>query len=91
MHVKNHQGPKVLIGNNLASHFSEEVVELAIANNVRCLCLPLNATQIAQPLDVAYFAPLKKMEGYFIRLQSINWKSRIAKIFVSRTIKETYG
>ena len=59
-HTKHQEGVKVLIGDNLASHFCEEVIRLSVQNNVRFICLPPNTTHIAQPLDVAVFAPLKK-------------------------------
>lgn len=50
----------VLIGDNLASHFSNEVIEAAIKNKIRFVCLPTNSTHLCQPLDVAFYAPLKK-------------------------------
>ena len=52
--------PVVLIGDNLSSHFSPDVISLALANNVRFVCLPRNSTHISQPLDVAFFGPLKR-------------------------------
>lgn len=54
-------GAKVLIGDNLSSHFSEEVLELAAKENVRFVCLPPNSTHVAQPLDVSFFGPLKRI------------------------------
>ena len=58
-HVKHHPGHHVIIGDNLSSHFSEAVFELCRAHNVSFVCLPPNSTHILQPLDVAYFAPMK--------------------------------
>lgn len=54
-------GTKVLIGDNLSSHFSEEVLKLAAKENVRFVCLPPNSTHVAQPLDVSFFGPLKRI------------------------------
>ena len=52
--------PKVLIGDNLSSHVSFEVIDLCVQNNVRMCFLPPNATHLLQPLDVGCFAPLKR-------------------------------
>jgi len=46
-------GVKVLIGDNLASHFSASVIEGCVTNNIRFICLLPNATQLLHPLDVA--------------------------------------
>lgn len=55
------EGCKVLIGDNLSSHFSKEVLEAAHKNNVLFICIPKNSTHICQPLDVAFYGPLKQM------------------------------
>ncbi|XP_034241768.1 uncharacterized protein LOC117645575 [Thrips palmi] len=52
-------GPKVVIGDNVSSHFSKNVFELCAENDIKFVCLPPNATHLLQPLDVAFFAPLK--------------------------------
>lgn len=52
-------GPKVLIGDNLSSHLSTESIKLCKENNVRFVFLPSNSTHLTQPLDVAFFRPLK--------------------------------
>ena len=51
---------KVLIGDNLSSHFSNEILRDCEKYNIAFVCLPPNATHLCQPLDVAYFAPMKK-------------------------------
>jgi hypothetical protein len=53
-------GRKVIIGDNLSSHFSETVLSLAKDNNISFTCLPPNSTHLAQPLDVAFYGPLKR-------------------------------
>ena len=49
----------VLIGDNLASHFSDGVLRAAQENNISFVCLPKNSTHLCQPLDVAFYRPLK--------------------------------
>ncbi|KAF2886232.1 hypothetical protein ILUMI_19941 [Ignelater luminosus] len=56
--TKHLTGIKVLIGDNLASHFSQEVMQLCEEHSIKLVCLPPHST--AQPLDVAFFAPIKK-------------------------------
>ena len=58
-HVKDKKGPKVLIGDNLGSHFSPKVIESCIENGIRFVTLPPNSTHVCQPLDVAVFRPMK--------------------------------
>ncbi|XP_045761191.1 uncharacterized protein LOC123876139 [Maniola jurtina] len=50
----------VVIGDNLASHFSPEVVQAAIQNNIHFTTLTPNSTHIMQPLDVGIYGPLKR-------------------------------
>ena len=57
--LKKKNGKKVVIGDNLASHINKTVLMECEKQNVSFICLPPNATHILQPLDVAYFRPLK--------------------------------
>lgn len=50
----------VLVGDNLASHFSPRVIEACGTNNIYITPFPANATHLMQPLDVAVFAPMKR-------------------------------
>jgi len=52
----------VLIGDNLASHFTEYVITAAKENNVTFVCLPKNSTHLntSTLLDVAFYGPLKR-------------------------------
>lgn len=59
--VRHLQGPIVLIGDNLASHISVAVLKTCEEKNIKFICLPPNSTHIAQPLDVAVFAPMKRV------------------------------
>ena len=58
--VKDLPGTKVLIGDNLSSHFSEKVLKLALENDILFVCLIANSTHLLQPLDVAFYGPLKR-------------------------------
>lgn len=62
--------PKVIIGDNLASHINYNVVELCEEYNTRMVFLPANSTHFLQPLDVGVFSSLK-MEW---RRLLTNWK-----------------
>jgi hypothetical protein len=57
--LKKQTGKKVLIGDNLSSHISQNVLKLCQVNNIVFVCLPPNSSHLTQPLDVAYFRPLK--------------------------------
>ena len=59
-HLKKRAGVKVLLGDNLSSHFSAKVLKVCRENNIRFVCLPPNTTDILQPMDVAFFAPMKR-------------------------------
>lgn len=54
------EDPKILIGDNLASHFSPAVISSALENNIYMTPLPANSTHLMQPLDVSFFGPMKK-------------------------------
>lgn len=58
-HKLNEEGKVVLLGDNLSSHFSSEVLQLCRDNNIAFVCLPKNSTHLTQPLDVAFYRPLK--------------------------------
>ena len=58
-YIRRLEGPKLLIGDNLSSHISLHVVQQCEIHNVRFVLLPPNTTHLCQPLDVAFFRPLK--------------------------------
>jgi hypothetical protein len=49
----------VLIGDNLSSHISVDVINTCKEKNFAFICLPPNSTDKLQPLDIGYFGPLK--------------------------------
>ena len=57
--AKKQTGPKVQIGDNLSSHLNEDIVSACERNNIRFVFLPPNSTHLTQPLNVAFFHPLK--------------------------------
>lgn len=57
--LKKQEGPRVIIGDNLSSHISVDVLNACDKNNIRFICLPPNSTHLMQPLDVAFFHPMK--------------------------------
>lgn len=59
--LKRQTGYKILIGDNLSSHINLRVIELCEQNEIKFIALPPNSTHLTQPLDVAYFRPLKGM------------------------------
>ena len=59
-HATRIEGPKAVICDNLSSHLSPKVLRESKKNNISFICLPPNSTHLSQPLDVAFFAPMKK-------------------------------
>ncbi|CAF4896005.1 unnamed protein product [Pieris macdunnoughi] len=53
-------GTKVAICDNLSSHLSIKVVELCEQHDIKLVFIPPRSTHLTQPLDVAFFAPLKR-------------------------------
>ena len=60
-YLKNLDGTKALIGDNLSSHLSDTVIRECGRNNIRFICLPPNSTHLTQPLDRAVFGPMKRV------------------------------
>lgn len=58
-HFKGKEGKKVLIGDNLSSHLSLDAIKLCYEHDISFVFLPTNSTHLTQPLDVAFFRPMK--------------------------------
>ena len=58
--VSHLHGKKLLLGDNLPSHFSTLVIEESIKNDIVFVTMPANSTHLCQPLDVAVFGPVKR-------------------------------
>ncbi|KAK6304075.1 hypothetical protein J4Q44_G00246610 [Coregonus suidteri] len=74
-------------GHGHNSHMDPEVLAAALREGVLLLCLPPHCTRVLQPLDVAYFGPLKaefsKVAGdlsHFDHSYMVN-KSEFARVF----------
>nr|CAI5820842.1 unnamed protein product [Callosobruchus analis] len=50
---------KVLIWDNLSAHLDDEVIKLCREHDIDFVCLIPNSTHLCQPLDVAFFRPMK--------------------------------
>lgn len=80
---------KVMIGDNLAGHVSQKVLKSCRDNNISFVLLPPNSTHLTQPLDVAYFRPLKMKWREILN----NWKEKntgtVPKTQFPRLLKST--
>lgn len=56
---ENKPGKKCLIGDNLSSHLSIDLIRKCYEKDIHFIFLPANSTHITQPLDVAFFRPMK--------------------------------
>jgi hypothetical protein len=52
-------GTTYLIGDNLSCHLSLDVIKICTESDIRLVFLPPNSSHLTQPLDVAFFRPLK--------------------------------
>lgn len=81
--------PKVIIGDNLASHISVKVIEECEQNNIRFVLLPPNATHLCQPLDVAFFRPLKVKWREVLEEWKAKYRGSLPKDTFPRLLKKT--
>ena len=69
-------GPRLIIGDNLASHFEPAVLAMCEENNVIFTLLLPNATHLLQPLDVSVFRPAKLHWRSILRQWKTDSRSR---------------
>ena len=58
-YIKKLTGRKVLIGDNLSSHLSEDVIAACEKYDIAFVFFPPNSTHLCQPLDFFFFWPMK--------------------------------
>lgn len=58
-YLKELNGVKYLIGDNLSSHLSIKAIKLCSENKIKFIFLPNNSTHLTQPPDVAFFPSFK--------------------------------
>lgn len=68
--LKRQTGTKVIIGDNLSSHINPDVLQACHENDIKFVCLPPHSTHATQPLDVAFYGPMKR----FWRTILTEWK-----------------
>uniref|UniRef100_A0A8D8LCW8 DDE-1 domain-containing protein n=1 Tax=Cacopsylla melanoneura TaxID=428564 RepID=A0A8D8LCW8_9HEMI len=60
-HAKKLNGTKILIGDNLSSHFTCDVLTLCEENNIKFVCLPPHTTHLCQPLERWIFSSFESL------------------------------
>lgn len=87
----NSKGPskKVIVGDNLASHVSEAVIKSCEQNNIRFVLFPPNSTHLTQPLDVAFFRPLKQKWRNSLRTWKNKYNGVLPKTHFPAVLKQT--
>ncbi|KPJ14194.1 Pogo transposable element with KRAB domain [Papilio machaon] len=56
---ENKPGKKCMVGDNLSSHLSIDLIKKCQERDIHFIFLPANSTHLTQPLDVAFFRPMK--------------------------------
>uniref|UniRef100_A0A1B0CMK5 Putative tigger transposable element-derived n=1 Tax=Lutzomyia longipalpis TaxID=7200 RepID=A0A1B0CMK5_LUTLO len=57
--LRRKEGKKIILCDNLSTHVTLEVISMLEKCDAKLICLPSNSTHVTQPLDVAFFGPLK--------------------------------
>lgn len=57
--LKKLNGKKVLIADNLTTHLNITIFQKCCEESIYFVCLPPNSTHLTQPLNVAFFHPMK--------------------------------
>ncbi|XP_046995926.1 uncharacterized protein LOC124608190 [Schistocerca americana] len=81
--------PKAVTGDNLSSHISINVLQKCREHNIKFILLPPNSTHLCQPLDVAYFRPLKAEWCKVLEEWKLNNRGPIMKDKFPAALKKT--
>lgn len=84
-HARKKSGTKVVICDNLSSHVDEDVIKACRQYNIKFVFLPPNTTHWTQPLDVAFFAPMKKKWRSLLS----RWKKSLLQLAMKKKKKAT--
>jgi hypothetical protein len=82
-------GPKVLIGDNLASHISFAIMKEAMSAEINFVFLPPNSTHLCQPLDFSVFKPVKTSWKSVLKEWKQKNKGSLPKCLFPSLLKET--
>ena len=82
-------GKKVLIGDNLASHISYDIIQKAIDEGISFVFLLPNSTHLCQPLDYSVFKPVKSSWANVLRDVKRKEKGALQKSMFPKLLKET--
>ncbi|XP_072931036.1 uncharacterized protein [Epargyreus clarus] len=82
-YFSNKKGMKCLIGDNLSSHLSIDVIKLCHDADIRFFFIPAHTKLLNQPLDVALNRPLK------IAWQSVFYRWHESQKWLKKTIPKT--
>lgn len=89
-YFKKLDGMKALIGDNCSSHISYHVVKLCLDNNIKFILLPPNTTHLTQPLDVAFFRPIKIEWRAVLNRWKANHRGNLQKDCFPKLLAEVY-
>ena len=91
------EGRKILIGDNLFSHLGDAVIKAWSQSNTAFVCLCPNATHVLQPLEVAWFVlevawfvPLKKYGEKLSRIGKDHPTDLDTKVPFRKSISRSY-
>jgi hypothetical protein len=88
-HFRRKQRRNIVIGDNLGSHLSYNVLKFCEENEISFVLLPPNSTHLCQPLDVAVFRAIKAQW----RKVLMQWKEKnvgcVPKTEFPRLLRET--
>uniref|UniRef100_A0A7M5WZL5 DDE-1 domain-containing protein n=1 Tax=Clytia hemisphaerica TaxID=252671 RepID=A0A7M5WZL5_9CNID len=91
--IQQFPGRKIIIGDNLGCHFSEEVITMCKNNNIGFVPLIANSTHLTQPLDVSVFRPLKVTWSNILKRwrRDTRYTKAIPKQTFPTLLKQTYS